>query len=143
MNNKLFKTVESRLYNYKRIDIEISNIKLEIKELQTEYLGIKNKLIDARTKTNEITSTVENEIIAKEKEINKKEESILYKEIEKLKIENALKILSDDELKLIDLFYSTSQQKKVYIAKNLNIDIRTMYRYRKNIIEKLIEILYN
>ena len=69
---ELLKKVELRLQNYKFLEMQINNIELDIKKEKMEYRGCGAINYYERTgTTNNISRTVENEVIAKEKKIEK------------------------------------------------------------------------
>lgn len=100
----LYKKTDGVLFNYKSIKAEISNLELEIEELNAECDGVKAIGYEERSSpTNEFHSSVENEILKKEKIISKLLREKGSKERLISKIDNALNTLDDTEKEIIRL----------------------------------------
>ncbi len=135
---KYYKGVESNLYNYKSIKAEIKNIDLELQELENEGESCGSINYEEKSApTNKFNSTIENQIIRPDQLKSKKHKL----EVQLEKINNALEILSDDEMELIELRYFNKLQFKVIAER---IDRNEMYcvYLKSKIIKKLIPLIY-
>lgn len=141
---ELFKKVEGKLHNFKKLEVQINNIELEIMKEKNTYRGCGAISYDERTGiTYNISRSVENEVIAKEKRLGKLMQSKLEKEIEKKKIENALTCLDINEIKFFDLFYnSKSKPSMTYISIQLHMNRSHCYTIRERIVYKIMGMLY-
>ena len=139
-----FKLTEKHLYNFKDIDKlnKLTDIKIK-KILNDVSLGGGDMFGEKSSPTNAFSSTVENNVIAREnKEIDKqinqlrkeKENRIIEKEL----ITNALDLLEDDERKLVELrYFSKEKLSWTNIAMQLNVSQDTCIRMRRKIIYEL------
>ncbi|MGX4600262.1 hypothetical protein [Faecalimicrobium sp. JNUCC 81] len=141
---KLFREVEGKLHNYKYLEMQINNLELDIKKEKNDYRGCGAISYDERTGvTYNINRSVENEVIAKEKRVGKLMQTKLNKEIEKMKIENALTSLDTNETNFFDLFYnSKSKNNMKYISMKLHMDRSHCYTVRKRIVYKIMGMMY-
>ncbi|MFR6019224.1 MAG: hypothetical protein ACLUG9_16905 [Paraclostridium sordellii] len=141
---ELLKKVELRLQNYKFLEMQINNIELDIKKEKMEYRGCGAINYYERTgTTNNISRTVENEVIAKEKKIEKLMQYKSDKEIEKQKIENALSCLDEFEISFFELLYCSKFKTTIpSVALKLHIDRSHGYRVREIILHKIMNMLY-
>lgn len=76
--DKTFSDAEGKLYNYNSMKIELNSLKIDLEYLEVEYKGCKAiSYADERTsQTNNISNTVENEVLAKERQIIEIEKAI-------------------------------------------------------------------
>lgn len=141
---ELFKQVEGRMHNYKYLDIKIKNLELSIEEENNNYRGCGAISYDERSGvTYNISRSVENEVIAKEKKIGKLTKDKVDIEIEKRRIENALTCLDIIETDFFNLFYnSKSKNNMKYISIKMHMDRSYLYEFRKNIVIKMMGMLY-
>lgn len=104
--DELFLEAEKKLRNYNIAKIRIDNINLELEILEQEILGYKGVNYEniKTSKTNKVIG-LDNLLIQKEKRINNLEKEKRIKEIEIKKIELALGLLNETELKIIQLRY--------------------------------------
>lgn len=136
-----YSQIESMLYNYKKVKTEIKNILIEIEEIKNNYRGVGALKYENMPKVRKISSSVENEIENKEKRIEYLNQLIINKETIIKKIDNALEILSAKERQLIDLKYFDGLT-HMDISETLQCDISTIYRIKKQIINKLIPLIF-
>ena len=139
-----FKKTEYHLYQYKDID-KLNQINdIRIKKLRNEIsLGGGDMFGEKSSPTNKFNSSVENDVIAREqKEIDKivnqlrkdKENRIIEKEL----IEHSLELLTNEERKLIELrYFSSNRLSWDAIAMKLNVSVDTCIRMRRKIILEL------
>lgn len=142
--DKYYKIVEGMLYNYKKIEVEIKNLELDIEELQNDYSGVTGISYEERSApTNKFNSSVENEVISREKKIRYSKALKRSKEIQIERIDNMLSILPDDEYNLIKLRYFKGLQFKEIAEMLCKSDIYLITLRKKIINEKLIPLIKN
>lgn len=142
--DKNFSKVEGMLYNYKSIKAEIKNIELEIMELETDYKGCGSITYEEKTgATNKFNSSVENEMISRRKRLDyllnlkRKKENIIKR------IDNALEILEEQQLRVIELRYFSNKKLGWFtIAEIMSISDVTCRTLRKNAINKIISVIF-
>lgn len=147
--DKAFNKMEKRLYNYRRLDIKIKHIELDIENLLNDVsLGGGDMFGEKGTPTNAFNSNVENDVIRREELEIDKQLSLLNRKkreliTEKVKLEDAFKCLSDDEYKLVELRYF-SRNKKTWtsVAIDMGYDEGYCKKLRPKIIKTLIDVLY-
>lgn len=137
----LYKKTEFMLYNYKNIKVEIKNILIEIEEVETSFRGVGAIVYDDMPKASNINSSVESEIEQKEKRVEYLNNLIIKKENEIKRIDNVLEVLTEREKKLIELRYFENLT-HTKIAETLSVDVSTIYRCKKEIIDKLIPLIF-
>ncbi|MBE1304550.1 RNA polymerase subunit sigma [Clostridium botulinum] len=143
--NKLYRKLEGILYNYKNIQQEINNIKLEIHYIKNNFKGCGSIGYEERTgPTYKITSQVEDEIINKEKILEKLYKELNYKELLINKINNSLIVLSNKERELIRIRYIEGQGKVSWpiVAEQTYLSESRCYQLKDEIILKLIPIVF-
>lgn len=142
----LYKVVEARLHNYKNLDIEINRIKLDIESYKAEFIGCKaiEYSDDVITHRNSFNSTTENEVITREKELDIMQRDLKKKEIEKLRIENALTCLDSTEEQLFKLYFNDKSKNTMsYITKKLHYSERkSTYDLKDRLVYKMMDMLY-
>lgn len=111
--DKTFSDAEGKLYNYNTMKVELNSLKIDLEYLEVEYKGCKAiSYADERTsQTNNISNTVENEVLAKERQIIEIENKIHKKERQIRKIENALELLKEEEKRLVSFRYFSNRKK--------------------------------
>lgn len=146
--DNMFKKTEYALYNYKDLDIKIKSIDIDIDMLEND-ITLKAISYEEKTgATNAFSSSVENEVIRREEkiqeQINKlKRDKLLYKS-RKLKIENALELLTKEERKLVELRYFSRPKKSwVEISRVMNIAHTHCCTMRIKIINNLNQYIFN
>ncbi|CZR81509.1 TPA: transcriptional regulator [Clostridioides difficile] len=146
MNNvkeETFKRAEGKLYNYNRLKAEIKYLNLEIKKKENSYLGCKFGVYTERTsQTYNISSSVENEIMRKEKEIEKIRREVESKEILIEKIDNAMSLLNEEEITLVQYrYFSKKNNSWGYIADSIGFSVTRCKQMRIEIINKVKDLL--
>lgn len=139
---ELYKKTDEILSNYKAIKAEINNLQLEIEEISSEYDGVKAVVYEERTgTTNAFNSSVENEILKKEKLINKLLKEKRSKEILINKVDNALTVLEEEEIKIIELrYFQKMGWNKIGILTNRDGDY--CGRIKRKVVNKLSELIW-
>ena len=91
--DKLYKRVEGKLFSYNKIKDDIEIIDLEIAKVNNDYVGCSGINYDSEKtgKTYNISNTVEQEVIRKEERINYLQYRKKELEIEKNRIDIAIK----------------------------------------------------
>lgn len=108
----IYSYVEGKLYNFNTMKVELNSYKIDLEYLNKEYEGCRGKSYSSITsKTNSLYSSVENELIRKEKRKERLQSKITEKEREIRKIENALALLDNEELQLVELRYFSDRIK--------------------------------
>lgn len=145
MDEKIFKKTEYVLYNYNDLEIKIKNIEIDIENLKNDYNGVAGISYEEKTgSTFKFNSSVENEVVKKEKLIKHLEGVKEYNLNLKRKIDNALKSLTDESYKLVELRYFTKPKRTwIAIGKELNMDKDYCCRKRCEIINKLASLIYS
>lgn len=140
--NLKYRKLEGMLYNIKKNKVKIKNLKLEVERVEHSYKGCGGFVFEERTcNTYKITSSVENEIIAKEERVQKLNNQIRSLEIQIEKIENALSILTEQELKIIELQYFKQMRSKD-VAQQLLYTAQYYCSLKKHILDKLIDYIF-
>lgn len=109
----MYSYVEGKLYNFKSMKVELNSYKIDLEYLNKDYEGCRGQSYSGikSSKTNSLYSSVENELIRKEKRKERLQLKITEKEREIRKIENALELLDDEELQLVELRYFSDRIK--------------------------------
>ena len=131
--------VKEKLENYPVLKAEVRRLELEKQRIEGEYMGVHGVMyggIKQGSPTNKITSSVELEFAYKEAAKRDLETKINEKLIEVEIIDNALSVLTEDELKLIELRYF-KKRKVNDIADILEVNPDTVSRRAKAIINKV------
>ncbi len=140
--NRKYRKMEGMLYAYPKNKVKILNLKLEVERVANSYRGCGGFVFEERTSnTYKITSSVENEVVAKEEKINSLNRHIKNLEIEVTKIENALSILTEMELKIVELQYFKQLRNKD-VAQQLLYTEQYYAHLKRNILDKLIEYIF-
>lgn len=130
------KEIENDLCDYKYLDIKIKSIEMDIEMLQNNINLNAINYNEKLGETNTFNSSLENEVIKEQVEkLQKAKKFYLYK---KNKIENALKYLTKEELKLVEMRYFTRPKKSwVEISEVMNIANTHCCTMRLKIIDKI------
>lgn len=138
-----YRKAEAMLYNYKKIQIEIDNAKLKIKEIENTNDEISAISYNEKgTPTNAFSSTVENAVMRKEKLIEQIERNIKSKEIKLQKIENAIDSLEQRQKSIVYMRYFDKKTNR-YIANKLNVSEVHVCRLKNKIIKDLTPLMIN
>lgn len=131
--------VKEKLENYPVLKAEIRRLELEKQRIEGEYIGVHGigyGSIKRGSPTNKVTSSVELEFVYKETAKRELEAKINDKLIEAEIIDNALSVLTEEELKLIELRYF-KKRKVNDVANVLEVNPDTVSRRIKSIINKI------
>ena len=141
----IYSYVEGKLYNFNAMKVELNSYKIDLEYLNKEYEGCRGKSYSNITsKTNSISSSVENELIKKEKRKEMLQLKITEKEREIRKIENALALLDDEELQLVKLRYFSDRMKPLSwlaIGQEMLYSDKKCRIMNKDIVNKLAGII--
>ena len=135
--------VINNLENYPVLKAEIRRLELEKQRIEGEYVGIHGigyGNIKQGSPTNKITSSVELEFAYKEAAKRDLESKISDKLIEVEIIDNALSVLTEEELNLIELRYF-KKRKVNDVANVLEVNPDTVSRRIKTIINKIERLI--
>ncbi|HBF0730300.1 TPA: RNA polymerase subunit sigma [Clostridioides difficile] len=141
--DNLFSSAEGKLYNYKKIKAEIEKIDIDIQMIKNDYRGCSGVEIKEKTgKTYDIKSIVEIETEEKEKRIALKEKEKKHKELIIEKIDNAMKILSEEEKKIVQYkYFSNSKTPWEYVGRMTGFSTSRCKQMRVEIINKIKGLL--
>ena len=147
-DDKLYRSVEGMLYNYKNLKAQIKNIELDIEEKLNNYdtLSAVQYDKDAISKTNKFNSEVENKVISLDKDGVDEEIKFLIakkksREIQVERIDNMLSVLNDFESKLIIYRYFEGLQFKDIVDKLFKSESYLQKKRREIIINKFIPLI--
>lgn len=141
--------IEKTLYDYKNLDLRIQNIDLEIEILKNDVScsGVSYEYKGGTT--NIFSSVVENEFVRREEHLSEHVEDLKKKKVYtialKQKITNALKMLNDEEYRLVELRYFDTKKKRktwVEIGIILGIDSVVCCKMKNKIVNKLKEEIF-
>lgn len=141
--DNLFSSAEGKLYNYKKIKAEIEKIDIDMQMIKNDYRGCSGVEIKEKTsKTYDIKSVIEIETEEKEKKIALKEKEKRYKELIIEKIDNAMKILSEEEKKIVQYkYFSSSRTSWEYVGRMIGFSASKCKQMRFDIIDKIKGLL--
>lgn len=147
MEESNYKKVEGILYEVPRLRAEIANLQIDLEEIQ-EVIGIRGASPNekAGSSTHAFSSAVEDEVISREERLQEKvvalKEAIRRRERQVRKVENALRVLSEKELLLVEMRYFKHYSIN-RVCEILDITTATFNR-RKNeaLKDKLISLLF-
>lgn len=138
-----FKNTEGLLYSYNSLKVKIKNLKLDLENIEFEDLQAIQYDHDKLSETNAFSSSVENNVIAKDKQIEIINGKIKYYQNTIAKIDNALENLSDSEKKLVEMRYLRSEPCPwLQIAREMQLEVTNCYKRRNNIINKIATMLF-
>lgn len=132
------KAIEDILFAYKGIPLEIRRLNLEIKILENTYEVLPGKgsnEIMSGSRTNQVSSSVENALISKENRIAHIRNEISRLEITKEMVEIAMESLTTEEKKVIQLRYFDKVSVSNLVIQ-LNLTKCAVYNWCKRIIDK-------
>lgn len=142
IEDELFIKAEGGLYNYNTMKARLSSYKLDLEYLKNNYEGCRGKLYTnaAASNKNDFFSTVESELIRKEEKIQDLKFKIIKTEMQIKKIENALLLLSDEELELVKFRYFSNRSiapSWIDVSERLGYSQKTCRNMRDRIIDKI------
>lgn len=143
MSKELFREAEGKLFNYNMLKAEVESLRLDIEDKEDDYRGCGSICYGERTSnTNNISKAVENEVLKKEKEIIELKKELKKKERRVKKIDNALTVLNEDEIKLVENKYFSNKRKSWNdIAGNIGLSVGRSKQVRSELIEKIKRII--
>ncbi|OSA84090.1 hypothetical protein B2H84_03105 [Clostridium botulinum] len=139
--------IEKVLYSYKDKKYLIHDYNIQIEMIKNDLGDIRGISYEEKsTPTNKFNSSVENEIVKKDKIIYEIENEKQHLQLHVNRIDNMLKILSDEEREIIELRYfeklkfnqiadRLDRNEIALISKNTNILNRLEKFYYKNIMK--------
>lgn len=141
-NNPLYRKTEAILYNYNKVKAQIKNIELDIENLKNEFNGPGAIGYEERTQsTNSFNSSVENEVISRDIEINQLERYKRKKEIELLKIDNAIGSLTDREKVIIEMRYF-KKYSNIMIAAKLDLTEEYICKIKNVAVNQILDSIF-
>lgn len=144
--DKLYKKVEGKLFNYNKIKDDIEIINLEIEKVKNNYTGCGGISYDSeRTgKTYSISNTVEQEVIRKEERINYLEYRKKELEIEKNRIDIAIKNFTLQQKELFEILYCSKKVRvsRREILEKMHISKSTYYQLRRDTVISALNSMY-
>ncbi|ARB07107.1 putative sigma factor [Clostridioides phage phiSemix9P1] len=139
----LFSSAEGKLYSYKKAKAEIEKICIDIEIIKNDYRGCSG--IEVREKSSRIYNTksiVEIEVEEKERKMLLKEKEKRHKELLVEKIDNAMKILSEEEKKIVQYkYFSNNRTSWEYVGRMIGFSTSKCKQMRIEIIEKIKNLL--
>ena len=144
--DKLYKRVEGKLFSYNKIIDNIEIIDLEIAKVNNDYIGCSGiSYDDEKTgKTYNISNSVEQEVIIKEERINYLQYRKRDLEIEKNRIEIAIKNFTLQQKELFEILYCSKRTRisRVEILNKMHISKSTYYELRKSLVISAMNSMY-
>ena len=144
--DKLYKRVEGKLFSYNKIIDNIEIIDLEIAKVNNDYIGCSGiSYDDEKTgKTYNISNSVEHEVIRKEERINYLQYRKRDLEIEKNRIEIAIKNFTLQQKELFEILYCSKRARisRVEILNKMHISKSTYYELRKSLVISAMNSMY-
>lgn len=144
--DKLYKRVEGKLFSYNKIIDNIEIIDLEIAKVNNDYIGCSGiSYDDEKTgKTYNISNSVEQEVIRKEERINYLQYRKRDLEIEKNRIEIAIKNFTLQQKELFEILYCSKRTRisRVEILNKMHISKSTYYELRKSLVISAMNSMY-
>ena len=148
MKDSRFRKVERVLYDLPKLRVEVQNLRLDLEDAK-EVVGIRGASGNekAGSSTNAFSSVVESEVLQREKDLRNKITTITHelqrKERELQRIENALKLLTEKEMLIVEFRYFKDYPIN-RVCDLLDITPTTFNKRRKRIVEdKLIPLISN
>lgn len=149
MKENLFKKTEKTLYDYKNLDLRIEIVDLDIEILMNDVSCAGVSYEDKGGPTNAFNSVVENEVIRRDEHVMNTIEKLKKNKAKiiasKLKVDKALKMLNDEEYKIVELRYFDTKKKRrtwVEIGMILGIDYIVCCKMKNKIINKLKDEIF-
>lgn len=137
-----YKAVEAMLYSFKRLQIIISNIDLEIDKIRNEYNGCSAISYEEKSApTNKFSSSVENEVELKEKQVEHLEHIKQDKIFNHKQVENALTSLDSRSYEIVKLRYF-EQMSNQEVAIKLDLTEQRVSELKTEIVKSLIDLIF-
>lgn len=141
-NNPLYRKTEAILYNYNKVKAQIKNIELDIENIKNDFNGPGAIGYEERTQaTNSFNSSVENEIISRDNEINQLLRYKKQKEIEILKVDNAIGSLTEREKIIIEMRYLKKYNNRMIAAK-LDLTEEYVCSIKKSAVNQILDLIF-
>lgn len=141
-NNPLYRKTEAILYNYNKVKAQIKNIELDIESIKNEFNGLGAIGYEERTQsTNRFNSSVENEVVNREIEVNQLERYKRQKEIELLKVDNAIGSLTEREKVIIEMRYFKKYNNRIIAAK-LDLAEEHICRIKNSAVNQILDSIF-
>lgn len=141
-NNPLYRKTEAILYNYNKVKAQIKNIELDIESIKNEFNGPGAIGYEERTQsTNRFNSSVENEVVNREIEVNQLERYKRQKEIELLKVDNAIGSLTEREKVIIEMRYFKKYNNRM-IATKLDLTEEYICTIKKAAVNQILDSMF-
>jgi len=141
-NNPLYRKTEAILYNYNKVKAQIKNIELDIESIKNEFNGPGAIGYEERTQsTNRFNSSVENEVVNREIEVNQLERYKRQKEIELLKVDNAIGSLTEREKVIIEMRYFKKYNNRMIAAK-LDLTEEYICTIKKAAVNQILDSIF-
>lgn len=145
-NEKVYRLVECKLHEYKNMAFYIENLNRQIEiEEATINTGLSGVSYDSPrlSKSYNISSAIENEIIKKEGRIERLKLTKRKIEVDMINIENSLRVLDQREMQLFELYYNSRKHINIDgVAIEMFLDRATVYNIKKLMIQKITNQLY-
>lgn len=145
-NEKVYRLVEYKLHEYKNMAFYIENLNRQIEiEEATINTGLSGVSYDSPrlSKSYNISSSIENEIIKKEGRIERLKLTKRKIEVDMINIENSLRVLDQREMQLFELYYNSRKHINIDgVAMEMFLDRATVYNIKKLMIQKITNQLY-
>ncbi|KZL88697.1 hypothetical protein [Clostridium magnum] len=139
-----YKKAEEMLSEYTMLQSEIKNLELDIEESEKEYKGCGAIAYEERTSsTNAFNSSVENEMLSRRKRMDSLVDLKRSKEIRVERINNALEVLNNKEIRIIELkFFSERKKSWTNVSRKIDMCEAWCRKLKDRAIEKMIPILF-
>ncbi|NJI82162.1 DUF722 domain-containing protein [Clostridioides difficile] len=139
----LFSSTEGKLYSYKKAKAEIEKIGIDIEIIKNDYRGCSGiEVKEKSSRTYNTKSVVEIEVEEKERKLLLKEKEKRHKELLVEKIDNAMKILSEEEKKIVQYkYFSSNKISWEYVGRMIGFSTSKCKQMRIEIIDKIKGLL--
>ena len=141
MNN--FEYIEELLYTYKKRDKVLKQFDLDIQEIKLRYLdgGVRgiDYSSDVVQTSNNIGSSVEQQVLKAEHEVEKLLKAKALREIHYSKLELALQDLTDVEEKILEYKYFRNYYTWNTVSRSIGLNRTSCIDYRNKLITRIIK----
>ncbi|WP_242960168.1 DUF722 domain-containing protein [Garciella nitratireducens] len=138
----MYKKTIRLLGDYNAMKAHIQKLKRDIENI--DYIGVSaSSTEDTVSKTNKFYSAVENEVVDREKFVENTTKEIKRLELEVKNIDEAYKILSDKEKKVIKLkYFETNNNEWFKIAWKVGYSEQHCRRIRNHAVKKMEKVIF-
>lgn len=134
-----YRAIEKLLFDYKGNQNEIKDIEIQISRIKNDYVGVAPISYEERVCTSaSIGSSVEDEVIRKEERIEELEEKKKQINLNTIRVDNALQLLTDVERKVVEGKYINRLQ-WFKIAYDVGYSESWIKKIRREAMDKLME----